>query len=135
MQLAQPGGMPHFSQGFGFNLTNAFAGDAELLTNLLQGAGVAIAQLTLGPEFHGVLRWGQIDNRPFLRCLHGLGLCHWALGDFQGARSVFERILWLNPSDNQGARFCLAAVNAEKKYEYSGQKIPLSTGRDRDGGI
>ena len=98
-------------------------------------AGVAIAQLTLGPEFHGVLRWGQIDNRPFLRCLHGLGLCHWALGDFQGARSVFERMLWLNPSDNQGARFCLAAVDAEKKYEYSGQKIQLITGRDRDDGI
>jgi hypothetical protein len=35
-----------------------------------------------------------------LRCLHGNGLS-----------------LWLNPSDNQGARFCLAAVEAGQAWE------------------
>jgi hypothetical protein len=28
------------------------------------------------PEgFGGVLGWGWVDNRPFLRCLHGLTVC------------------------------------------------------------
>jgi tetratricopeptide (TPR) repeat protein len=83
-------------------------------------AGVAIGELSLGRKFRGVLRWGQIDNRPFLRCLHGLGLCRWAAGDLKGAREIFERMLWLNPSDNQGARFCLAEVAAGTTFEDSG---------------
>ena len=82
-------------------------------------AGVAIGELSLGPTFNGVLPWGMIDNRPFLRCLHGLGLCHWALEDFKKARGIFERMLWLNPSDNQGARFLLNQVNAGFNYKGS----------------
>jgi len=79
--------------------------------------GTAIATLTLGKSFDGVLPWGIIDNRPFLRCLHGTGLCAWRLGDVRTAKAVFTRMLWLNPSDNQGARFNLAAVNAGKTWE------------------
>ena len=45
-------------------------------------AGVRIGELSLGDEFDGVLSWGLIDNRPFLRCLHGYGLCLWRLGRF-----------------------------------------------------
>mgnify|MGYP001614451308 CR=1 FL=1 len=80
-------------------------------------AGVAIGNLSLPPDFNGVMEWGRIDNRPYLRCLHGLGLCHWVLGDTVGAREVFERMLWLNPGDNQGVRFCLSALAAGKSYE------------------
>ena len=36
--------------------------------------GVAIGELTLGAKFDGVLSWGLIDNRPFLRSLNGLGI-------------------------------------------------------------
>jgi hypothetical protein len=79
-------------------------------------AGVAIGELSLGPNFRDVLLWGQIDNQPF-RCLHGLGLCRWASGDLQGARVIFERMLWLSPSDNQGARFCLAQVAARTNFD------------------
>ncbi|MFA6091383.1 MAG: hypothetical protein WCU88_03150 [Elusimicrobiota bacterium] len=82
-------------------------------------AGVGIGELSLGPDFRGLLPWGRIHNRPFLRCLHGLGLCAWALGDFQQAGKIFERMLWLNPSDNQGVRFCLLEVAAKKDYEKS----------------
>lgn len=82
-------------------------------------AGAAIAELSLGPTFNGVLEWGRIDNRPFLRCLHGLGLCRWALGDLRGAQGVFQRMLWLNPSDNQGARFCQEELSRGVKYEES----------------
>lgn len=82
-------------------------------------AGVAIGELSLGHGFKGVLAWNRIDNRPFLRCLHGLGLARWALGDLKGAADIFERMLWLNPSNNQGARFCLSDVAAGTAYEDS----------------
>jgi hypothetical protein len=79
--------------------------------------GVAIGTLSLGDGFEGVLPWGLMDNRPFLRCLHGLGLCAWRLGDRRGAATALERLLWLNPSDEQGARLELAAVRAGKSWQ------------------
>jgi len=51
-----------------------------------------------------------VDNRPFIRCMHGFGLCLWRLGRFDEAGSVFDRMLWSNPSDNQGVRFLIDEV-------------------------
>jgi len=68
--------------------------------------GLRIGELSLPSGFDGVLIWGRIYNRPFLRCLHGNGLCLWRLGRASEALAVFERILSLNPNDNQGVRFC-----------------------------
>ncbi|MFM2418501.1 MAG: hypothetical protein RL385_3224 [Pseudomonadota bacterium] len=79
--------------------------------------GTAIGGASLGKDFDGVLAWGLIDNRPYMRCLHGVGLCAWRLGDMRRAKAVFTKMLWLNPSDNQGARFNLAAVEAGKTWE------------------
>lgn len=79
--------------------------------------GTTIGGASLGKDFDGVLAWGLIDNRPFLRCLHGVGLCAWRLGDLRVAKAVFTKMLWLNPSDNQGARFNLAAVEAGKTWD------------------
>ena len=72
--------------------------------------GVAIGELSLGPEFAAMLPWGLLNNRPFLRALQGYGLCLWRLGQPERARGVFERILSLNPPDEQGVRFCLDDV-------------------------
>lgn len=79
-------------------------------------AGIAIGDLSFGSAFQGLLPWGFIENRPYLRCLHGLGLSHWVLGNVRGALAVFERMLWLNPNDNQGARFCMTEVQAGKTF-------------------
>jgi len=68
--------------------------------------GIQIGELSLPPDFDGVLLWGRIYNRPFLRCLHGHALCLWRLGRLPEAQRVFERVLSLNPDDNQGVRFC-----------------------------
>ena len=79
--------------------------------------GLRIGELSLGPDFDGVLLWGHIDNRPFLRCMHGYGLCLWRLGRFEEAERVFDRMLWLNPSDNQGVRFLVDDVRAKTAWE------------------
>jgi hypothetical protein len=78
--------------------------------------GVRIGELSLGERFDGVLPWGHLDNRPFLRCLHGFGLCFWRLSRFDEAAQVFDRMLWLNPSDNQGVRLIIDAVRARMAW-------------------
>ncbi|MGH6689691.1 MAG: cytoplasmic protein, partial [Gammaproteobacteria bacterium] len=79
--------------------------------------GVRIGERSLNNGLMPVLRWGCVDNRPFLRCLKGYGLCLWRLGRWEEAASVFDRMLWLNPSDNQGVRFLLPAVRAQNRWE------------------
>lgn len=79
--------------------------------------GVRIGELSLGEAFDGVLEWGRIDNRPFLRCMHGFALCLWRLMRTEEAAAIFERMLWLNPSDNQGIRFMLAPLRAGEPWE------------------
>ena len=79
--------------------------------------GLRIGELSLGEEFEGVLPWGYIDNRPFLRCMQGFGLCLWRLDRFEEAGRVFDRMLWLNPSDNQGSRFLIGEVQARKVWK------------------
>lgn len=78
--------------------------------------GVLIGELSLGKDFEGVLPWGIIDNRPFLRCLSGFGLCLWRLERFEEAKAVFERLLWMSPSDNLGIRFLLPQVKAREPW-------------------
>jgi hypothetical protein len=75
--------------------------------------GVRIGNLSLGEGFNNVLHWGHIHNRPFLRCMHGYGLCLSRLGRHKEAEELFTRMLWLNPSDNQGVRFLLGKVREE----------------------
>jgi hypothetical protein len=84
------------------------------------GVGVRIGELSLPEGFEGVLRWACVDNRPFYRCLHGYGLCLWRLDRRDEAGRVFERMLWMNPSDNQGIRFLVPAVRAGQRWEASG---------------
>jgi len=79
--------------------------------------GLRIGELSLGGDLTGVLPWGLIDNRPFLRCMHGYGLCLWRLGRFDEAEQIFQQMLWLNPSDNQGARFLIDEVKAKTAWE------------------
>ncbi len=78
--------------------------------------GIRIAELSLPTGFDGLLEWGHVFNRPFLRCLHGFGLCLWRLDRTAEARQVFERILSLSPNDNQGVRFCWNDVRSGRSW-------------------
>lgn len=79
--------------------------------------GVGISELSLPSGFDGVLLWGHIYHRPYLRALHGQGLCLWRLGRFEQAQQVFDRILAFNPNDNQGIRFIREDVLARRSWE------------------
>ena len=79
--------------------------------------GIRIAALSLPPEFDGFLLWGRIYNRPLLRCYHGYGLCLWRLGRFDEAQAIFERMLSLNPTDNQGVRCCWLDVREGRSWD------------------
>jgi tetratricopeptide (TPR) repeat protein len=50
------------------------------------------------------LPWLILENRPFLRAYHGLGLAYLERGETEKALGIFENILALNAGDNQGAR-------------------------------
>jgi tetratricopeptide (TPR) repeat protein len=79
--------------------------------------GVRIGELSLPAGTDVFLTWGRTCNRPFLRCLHGYGLCLWRLGRLPEAQRVFERILSLNPNDNQGVRLCWHDVRNGRTWE------------------
>ena len=85
----------------------------------LYQVGVAIAEASLPSGFNGVLPRGFIDNRPFLRCLHGLALCAWRQRQWDDAVSMFEARVWLDPSGSLDALACLEQVRARQRWTRS----------------
>jgi len=83
---------------------NNFSDTQKAKTYYKQGAYIGFSAIGVD-RMHDVFLWGQIDNRPFLRCLEGYAFCLAREGKLQEALSVFEHMLLLNPHDNQGARF------------------------------
>lgn len=73
----------------------------------LYARGVAIGNRAIGSGRDVMAFWGCNGNRPFLRCLHGVGICQWRQKMWPEARRTLNRLLWLSPHDNQGVRFIL----------------------------
>lgn len=78
--------------------------------------GVAIGSLTVGEEFDGSLPWAFVENRPFLRCLHGFSRALLRLERPQDAAAVLRRLLRLDPADHLGAGASLASIEAGKTW-------------------
>ena len=53
--------------------------------------------------------WGIVETRPYMRARLGLAQCLWTLGNREEAIGHLYELLRLNPSDNQGVRYILAA--------------------------
>lgn len=79
-------------------------------------SGIAVAEASLPAEFGGVLPWGMIDNRPFLRCLHGLGLCAWRQRRWDDAEEIFSARVWLDPAGAFSDLACLDMVRARTRW-------------------
>jgi len=68
---------------------------------------VAMARKAYPAEFvkeKDILPWLMLDNRPFLRCLHGVGCAYRDTGKIKEANEIFLEMLRCNPGDNQGIR-------------------------------
>jgi hypothetical protein len=76
--------------------------------------GVAIGSLTVSEDLDGVLPWGFVENRPFLRCLHGLSRALRRRERPSDAAAALRRLLRLEPPDHLRAREGLAAIEAGK---------------------
>jgi len=96
----------------------------HILTNLLtRDLRVRVGDLSFPPDFRGMLPWRWPGNRPFLRCLHGYGLCLWRLKRLDEALVVLERLLGLDPDDHQGARAIVSAVERRQPWEAVGPEL------------
>ena len=74
--------------------------------------GVEAGELALGPdgfEEHAGSFWGVLDTRPYMRARAGLADALLTLGDTAVAVAHWRAMLELNPNDNQGVRYLLAA--------------------------
>jgi len=78
--------------------------------------GVAIGSLTVPESFEGVLPWGLIENRPFLRCLYGFSRALLRCDRREDAAAALRRLLRLDPPDHLGAGASLAAIEAGKTW-------------------
>jgi len=75
---------------------------------------VAMGMRCLPEEFEmgrDLLPWLMLENRPFLRAYHGLGLEYLERGETRQALEMFNNILAMNPGDNQGARALVVDCN------------------------
>lgn len=82
----------------------------------LYDTGVAIGERSLPEDFNGVLPRGLVDNRPFHRALHGLGLCAWRQRRWDDAEVIFANLLWIDGCQTWDALECLRTVRAHQRW-------------------
>lgn len=58
------------------------------------------------------MEWGDIDNRAHMRALQYMADLFWDDKDYEKAIELFRLLLRLNPNDNQGVRYEIAALYA-----------------------
>jgi tetratricopeptide (TPR) repeat protein len=92
---------------------------AKALDHYERGQAAAEARTISDPSHYPGPFWGDVDSRPFMRALHGQGLCLWRLGRVDQARRIFAWMLELNPNDNQGVRFLLHDLDEGLSWEES----------------
>ena len=82
----------------------------------LYDAAVGIGEQSLPEGFAGVLPRSLIDNRPFLRALHGLGLCAWRQRRWDDATLIYTNLVWIDGCQTWNALECLQAVEARERW-------------------
>jgi tetratricopeptide (TPR) repeat protein len=83
----------------------------------LYEAGVQAGERALGEETftEGAGNfWSILETRPYMRAREGLASALWVLGEREQALAHYRDMLELNPGDNQGVRYELAACLLEE---------------------
>ncbi len=105
-------------------LVSLMAFDPENKIQLMREV-VEKAERNFGEQFFAETMghfWGTVSTRPYMRTLQHLGELLAEAGSLTEAAAVFERMLELNPRDNQGVRYPLLAI-------YLGRQDSASAGR------
>lgn len=58
------------------------------------------------------MEWGYLENRAYMRAIQYMGELYWENGNNEKAIGLFRLLLKLNPNDNQGVRYEIAALYA-----------------------
>jgi tetratricopeptide (TPR) repeat protein len=91
------------------------AGDPQMACELFR-KGVEAGKRALGVETFkrdAGHFWGILETRPYMRARCELAECLWDLDQRDAAVSHYKDLLRLNPNDNQGIRYLLAACLLE----------------------
>ncbi|MBI3671398.1 tetratricopeptide repeat protein [Candidatus Azambacteria bacterium] len=64
------------------------------------------------PKWPKKMEWGWLENRAYLRAIQYMGDLYWDNGEKEKAIELFRLLLKLNPNDNQGVRYEIAALYA-----------------------
>ncbi|MBU0512871.1 MAG: hypothetical protein KKD28_14710 [Chloroflexi bacterium] len=105
----------------------------------LENQALAAAERIMGPEYSTKYEdhfWGAAITRPYMRTRFALGYALWRQGARAEAAKHFQDLLRLNPNDNQGARYILAAILLEENRNGEAHRVmakhsddPLCYGR------
>jgi tetratricopeptide (TPR) repeat protein len=93
------------------------------------------AERSLGGDFfheHMGRFWGTIETRPYMRAMQDLGELFVETGRMAEAAAIFERMLELNPTDNQGMRYPLLGLHlAAQEPEKADQLMSRFPGEEK----
>lgn len=64
------------------------------------------------PKWPKRMEWGDMINRAYMRAIQYMGELYWDNGKKEKAIELFRLLLKLNPGDNQGVRYEIAALYA-----------------------
>lgn len=71
--------------------------------------GLSVSNRLIPEGFAGRIEWVHLDNRPYLRAMHGALLSYMRLRRHKDAVIFIELMLARNPNDNQGVRYLLGS--------------------------
>lgn len=87
---------------------------------------VSKAEASFGPEFLAENTghfWGILETRPYMRALRALADASADAGHLEEAAQTYERMLALNPNDNQGVRYALLGLYLALKRRESAANL------------
>jgi tetratricopeptide (TPR) repeat protein len=76
-----------------------------------------LSKKDLGGYWPKELEWGIWENRPYMRAIQGLAMIFWREYEIEEAKKLFKMLLEMNPYDNQGIRYCMAAIYKGLNWE------------------
>lgn len=80
---------------------------------LMYEKAIAVGEKLFGKKFfkenEGYF-WGLVETRPYMRALAGLADCLYAKGEDDKTLAIYERMMKLNPNDNQGIRYLYSTL-------------------------